>query len=146
MLAALLHHVAEHGQPGLGRNDQDDPAVLVIVLTLDEAALLHPADVSVASATGIVSRMEERSLVERQHDDEDRRVVLVIPTETGLAVFRDMMEQRRQHLAQLLGRLSDEELEGFLTGMRAVRTARIAMHADAKDEGSGPSVDEAPRR
>lgn len=98
---------------------------------LPMSKLADTLDVSVASATGIVSRMEERSLVERQHDQEDRRVVLVIPTETGLAVFRDMMEQRRARLVQLLGRLSDEELQGFLTGMRAVRTAREAMHREA---------------
>ena len=101
---------------------------------LPMSKLADTLDVSVASATGIVSRMEERSLVERRHDEEDRRVVLVIPTETGLAVFRDMMEQRRAHLIQLLGRLSDEELQGFLTGMRAIRAAREAMHAHASTE------------
>jgi DNA-binding MarR family transcriptional regulator len=110
---------------------------------LPMSKLADTLDVSVASATGIVSRMEERSLVERQHDDEDRRVVLVIPTETGLAVFRDMMEQRRQHLAELLGRLSDDELNAFLTGMRAVRSARQAMHpestADAPADADAPT-------
>src|SRR6187431_453482 len=47
-------------------------------------------DVSVASATGIVDRMEQRGLVERRHDLHDRRVVLVHPTEAGLAVFTDL--------------------------------------------------------
>lgn len=98
---------------------------------LPMSKLADTLDVSVASTTGIVSRMEERSLVERQHDRDDRRVVLVVPTETGLAVFRDMMEQRREHLTQLLARLSDEELRAFLTGIRAVRAAREAMHAQA---------------
>jgi len=108
------------------------------VLTVLEAGgplpmskLADTLDVSVASTTGIVSRMEERRLVEREHDREDRRVVLVVPTETGLAVFRDMMEQRREHLTELLGRLSDEELQGFLTGLRAVRAARETMHQDS---------------
>ena len=103
---------------------------------LPMSRLADTLDVSVASATGIVTRMEERSLVERQHDREDRRVVLVIPTETGLAVFRDMMEQRREHLAEVLGRLSDDELEGFLRGLRAVRAARTAMHGEAPVEGT----------
>ena len=73
---------------------------------------------------GSSSRMEERGLVERGHDREDRRVVLVQPTATGLAVFQDLTPQRREHLTQLLGRLSDEELQGFLTGLRAMRAAR----------------------
>jgi hypothetical protein len=78
--------------------------------------------------------MEERSLVERRHDREDRRVVLVIPTETGLAVFRDMMEQRREHLATVLGTLGDEELAGFLRGLRALGAARATLHGEAAVE------------
>ena len=97
---------------------------------LPMSKLADTLDVSVASATGIVGRMEERSLVERQHDREDRRVVLVIPTETGLAVFRDMMEQRREHLVGLLSRLDDDDLQAFLRGLRAVRVAREAVHAE----------------
>ena len=104
-------------------------------------------DVSVASATGIVSRMEERQLVERQHDRDDRRVVLVIPTEAGLAVFRTMTEQRRDRLEMLLSRLSDDELEALRTGLRAVRTAREALYAEHEREieGSGePPADDVP--
>ena len=109
---------------------------------LPMSKLADTLDVSVASATGIVSRMEERSLVERQHDHEDRRVVLVIPTETGLAVFRDMMEQRREHLSQLLGRLSDDELQAFVTGMRAVRAAREALHREGSEPKDHPPTNE----
>lgn len=98
---------------------------------LPMSKLADTLDVSVASATGIVSRMEERTLVERQHDREDRRVVLVIPTETGLAVFRDMMEQRRDHLAGLLGKLGDDDLRAFLQGLRAVKAAREELHAES---------------
>ena len=58
--------------------------------------LAETLDVSVASATGIVGRMEERGLVERPTATRDRRVVTVRPTETGSAIFRDMTEQRRQ--------------------------------------------------
>jgi DNA-binding MarR family transcriptional regulator len=100
---------------------------------LPMSRLADTLDVSVASATGIVSRMEERSLVERQHDREDRRVVLVVPTETGIAVFRTMAEQRRERLAALLERLTDAELEALLIGLRAVRTAREALYAETAD-------------
>jgi DNA-binding MarR family transcriptional regulator len=98
---------------------------------LPMSKLADTLDVSVASATGIVSRMEERTLVERQHDSDDRRVVLVIPTETGLAVFRDMMEQRQEHLAVLLGKLADDDLRAFLQGLRAVKAAREELHAQS---------------
>ena len=98
---------------------------------LPMSRLADVLDVSVASATGIVSRMEERSLVERHHDSDDRRVVLVVPTETGMAVFRTMSEQRRDRLEGILDRLSDEELTALLTGLQAVRRARDAHHTEA---------------
>src|SRR5690349_5693314 len=93
--------------------------------------LADTLDVSVASATGIVTRMEERGLVERRHDQEDRRVVIVAPTDAGAGVFKDMMAARREHLTAVLARLSDRELESFLVGLRAVRAARAAVHAEA---------------
>ena len=97
--------------------------------------LAETLDVSVASATGIVSRMEERGLVERHHSERDRRVVLVRPTESGLAIFRDMTEHRRQALRQLFTRLTEEELGALLTGLRAMRAARVALHVEKADEG-----------
>src|SRR5437867_9532846 len=39
---------------------------------LPMSRLADMLDVSVASATGIVSRMEERNIVERRHTDDDR--------------------------------------------------------------------------
>ena len=96
--------------------------------------LADTLDVSVASATGIVTRMEERGLVERRHDETDRRVVLVSPTEAGAAVFKDMMAARREHLTGVLARLSDTELESFLVGLRAVRAARAAVHEASSTE------------
>jgi DNA-binding MarR family transcriptional regulator len=106
------------------------------VLTILEAdgplPMSHLADVldvSVASATGIVGRMEERGLVERRHDSSDRRVVLVVPTEAGAAVFRDMRQQRREHLLGTLGRLSETELQSFLVGLKAMRAAREQIQA-----------------
>ena len=68
--------------------------------------------VSVASATGIVARMEGRHLVERRHDDSDRRLVLVALTSTGKRMFRVIEQRRRAHLRKILGQLSEDELGG----------------------------------
>jgi DNA-binding MarR family transcriptional regulator len=112
------------------------------VLTVVEAdgpipmsRLAELLDCSVASATGIVGRMEERGLVERRHASTDRRVVLVHPTETGQAVFRDMAEHRRLKLTYLLGRLSDDELAGLLLGLRAMRKARQSLTLETVASG-----------
>ena len=103
--------------------------------TLSMSHLAEMLDVSVASTTGIIGRMEERGLVVRSHGEADRRVVLVSPTETGIAIFRDMTEHRRQKLTALFGRLTDDELASLLTGLRAMRNARLALHAEKQASG-----------
>ena len=104
------------------------------VLTLLEALgplsmgrLAEQLDVSEASMTGIVDRMEKRELVVRRRGEEDRRVVLVVPAKGGARVFGEIDQRRRKALAKLLDKLSDEQLEGLLDGHRALRAARQAL-------------------
>lgn len=107
--------------------------VLTVLETKGSLSMSHLAealDVSVASATGIVGRMEERGLVARQHDREDRRIVLVSLTRRGSRVFEHLAKLRRRRLAAIFEHLSDEELDATLTGMRAMRMARLKL----KDE------------
>ena len=98
---------------------------------LSMTRLAEAMDVSVASATGIVNRMEERGLVERRHESEDRRIVLVHVTRRGEKVFAVMERHRRDRLAKVLDHLTDEELAAFLIGMRAMRAARVAIQGQA---------------
>jgi DNA-binding MarR family transcriptional regulator len=101
---------------------------VLVLLDVDEAlamrGLAEALDVSQASATGIVDRMEQRGLVERLRDDEDRRVVRVAMTDEGRRLVTGMAAERRDHMAQILEQLTDEELAGFLAGTRAMRRAR----------------------
>jgi DNA-binding MarR family transcriptional regulator len=71
--------------------------------------LADELDVSVASATGIVDRMEKRGLVE--------------PTERGLKLVRLVGDHRRARFAQVLGRLNEDQLAAFLTVLHAIRSA-----------------------
>jgi DNA-binding MarR family transcriptional regulator len=97
--------------------------------------LAEAMDVSDASATGIVDRMEKRGLVERRHGTDDRRQVVVHPTEAGVQVFRDIAAHRREVLSRVLDELSEEELAALLLGMRAIHAAkRRALAAAAPSE------------
>jgi DNA-binding MarR family transcriptional regulator len=84
------------------------------------------------AATGIVSRMEERGLVERQHDREDRRVVNLRLAEGGATEIRDLQLSRRQRMATALTHLSDAEREQLLASVRALRGAisRVNLQGD----------------
>ena len=98
--------------------------VLEVDGPLSMSRLAEAMDVSVASATGIVDRMEQRGLVARRPRATDRRVVEVVATEAGAAVFPDLAAQRRAHLERTLAGLSDDELGALLTGIRALHRAR----------------------
>ena len=98
-------------------------AVLEADGPLPMSQLAEALDVSDASATGIVDRMERRGLVERRHATDDRRLVLVQLADAGRDVFRDLQVRRREHLASLLDELSGSELSGLLIGLRAMKGA-----------------------
>ena len=101
---------------------------------LPMSRLADALDVSVASTTGIVTRMEQRGLVERRHSTDDRRIVLVHATEAGASVFRELEERRRTAMTNVLAMLSDEELHGFVIGSRAMQRARAEL--SATDQGA----------
>ena len=96
--------------------------------------LAEAMDVSDASATGIVDRMEKRGLVERRHGTQDRRTVLVVPTQSGVQVFRDIAAHRRGVLTTVLAELTDDEMSALLIGMRAIHAARRRVLAAATDQ------------
>jgi DNA-binding MarR family transcriptional regulator len=114
---------------------------LNVLMLLDEEgphamrALAEGLDVSQASATGIVDRMEQRGLVARERGEQDRRVVHVGITEEGRALIAGMAAERRDHMVTMIDKLTDEEIAGLLTGLRAFRRVREEFHRDAAEAG-----------
>jgi DNA-binding MarR family transcriptional regulator len=68
-------------------------------------------DASMSSATGIIDRMEERGLVERVRVPDDRRLVLVKPTDAGLALVDEAELVRSDVMRASLARMSLDQLE-----------------------------------
>jgi DNA-binding MarR family transcriptional regulator len=87
-------------------------------------ALAEALDVSQASTTGIVDRMEQRGLVTRVRDSSDRRVVRVELTSEGRGMVSGSVSEHREVVSEALESLSDRDLEGFVAGVRALREAR----------------------
>lgn len=107
---------------------------------LPMSRLAEALDVSVASMTGVVDRMEARGLVARRRDANDRRVILVEPAEGGRRLFAAIAAKRRKGLAKLLEKLSEQELKGLLDGHRALRTARAEMAQRLAEKQLGETV------
>lgn len=103
-------------------------AVLEADGPLSMRALAEALDVSQASATGIVDRMEQRGLVARERGAEDRRVIRVALSDQGRELIAGTAAERRDHLARMLDLLTDDEIAGFLVGARALRRIREEYH------------------
>lgn len=101
-------------------------------LTMSRLAEL--LDVSVASATGIVDRVEKKGVIERRRSDEDRRVVQVYVTEKGEQVFTQMQAERQANMMKMISNITDSDLRALLQGLRAVREARDKWLAQAAQE------------
>jgi DNA-binding MarR family transcriptional regulator len=85
--------------------------------------LAENIDVSLPSATGIVTRMEERGLVRRLHGEDDRRLVMVQLSDAGRAALDEADTFRRQHITRALQSLSRPQLTNLLRAVRDLREA-----------------------
>jgi DNA-binding MarR family transcriptional regulator len=90
--------------------------------------------VSLASATGIVSRMEERDLVVRRGSPTDRRVVEVHIGEGGRELLGSIRDRRQEHLRDVFRRMDETQLASLHQGLRAMRAARATLEQE-RDRG-----------
>ena len=118
--AAWATHCQEHGVSMLhvqvlAHLDRSGPASM--------STLADHLGVSLPNASGIVTRMEERRLVRREHDDADRRRVIVGLTDAGRQFTRELGDLRRAHVTALIGALPAESQQNLLRAIRDVRAA-----------------------
>ena len=74
--------------------------------------------IALPSATGVVDRLVERSLVHRTEDPDDRRLVICSLTKLGLDMATNLYEADVEILNSLLAPLTAEELGVILKGMQ----------------------------
>ena len=84
-------------------------------------------DASMSSATGIIDRMEERGLVERVRVPDDRRIVLVRPTQAGLDLVDEAELVKSAVITSALERMTVSQLERLSI---ATADLRLAIEAE----------------
>jgi DNA-binding MarR family transcriptional regulator len=85
--------------------------------------------VAISNLTGIIGRMEERGIVERVHDADDRRVVLAQLTTTGRDVVQKVEATRLEHMRQLVTALTRDEQQTVLGALKTLTSAHERLHA-----------------
>jgi DNA-binding MarR family transcriptional regulator len=95
--------------------------------------LADELDVALPNATGIIKRMAERGLVERTHDERDRRVVRVDLTDAGRELIGEMEASRRQRMNALIGALDAGQQRGLLQAVKDLHGAarKLQQNEDA---------------
>jgi DNA-binding MarR family transcriptional regulator len=73
--------------------------------------------VTPATATTLVTTLESRGWVTREHDQEDRRKIVVSLTEDGAATLSASQRVAETAMADLLAPLDAEQLERLLNGL-----------------------------
>ena len=119
--AAAMRHMRHWPGGALSLVHLNVLAVLDIDGPLPMRGLAETLDVSQASATGIIDRMEQRGLVERARDVEDRRVVLARMTDEGRAAIAEHDGWRVELVEQLLEPLPTDQLLAVAAGVRRIR-------------------------
>jgi DNA-binding MarR family transcriptional regulator len=90
-------------------------------------------DASMSNATGIIDRMEERGLVERVRVPDDRRIVLVRPTQAGLDLVDEAELVKNEVMIRALARLDETQLDRLSAAVCDIGTALAEEMAG--DEG-----------
>lgn len=89
------------------------------------------------TATGVISRLEKKNIVERRRDSEDKRVVNIIFTKTGEELFENEKELYSSYIIKVYNILSDEEKATALSIINKVISV-------LKAENSETNTDEKP--
>jgi MarR family transcriptional regulator, 2-MHQ and catechol-resistance regulon repressor len=79
--------------------------------------------VTVSNLTGIVDRLEEKKLVSRKRDENDRRVVHVVLTERGVKLYKNAIPLFEKSISQIFSSLdkpAQKELSALLRKLKGV--------------------------
>jgi DNA-binding MarR family transcriptional regulator len=94
--------------------------------------------VSVPTASGLVDRLVRHSLVEREEDPHDRRVVRIRLTEQGQDVFNRLFRANTEIVNEIVSRLSVEDQNALQRGLLAMIRASRDCLAERERSASAP--------
>ncbi len=104
--------------------------------------------VTPATATTLITTLESRGWVSREHDPEDRRRVVVTVTDAGLERLTAAQRAAEDSMVSALDPLSDDDVRRLLDGLRVLEgvadTHRCA-HPSTRAHTTEPEIGHATR-
>jgi DNA-binding MarR family transcriptional regulator len=96
-------------------------------------------DVSLSNATGIIDRMAEHGLVERNRPPDDRRVVLIQPSALGIQALDETEGIKLDRIRSICNRLDDAQLRRItraLADLRGAIASEFGFQTDAPTQSA----------
>lgn len=117
----LARYCEKHGKPYVVTPAQW--GVLSLLFEQDGitiSTISHNRGVDAPTVTGIVKRLEQSKLVERLHDEQDRRIVKVYLTEEGRALMQGLFVEVECLYERMLEGFSPENRRDLLYRLQAI--------------------------
>ena len=115
--------MGEISRRGLATDAQVSPGHIQVLIALTRGPrsvgrLAEELEISPPAATQLVDKLAEHGMVDRHHDPEDRRVVLVDYVPGMHEVAGRIVEDRRRPLQEAMSEMTDTEALAFVKGLR----------------------------
>src|SRR6267378_1295388 len=91
--------------------------------------LAEALDMTPASASALIDRMDQRGFVTRRSDPDDRRTVLVELSRRGQHILDVMERGSSEHFTRMIEKMSSSERDALATTLRAF----LRISADMAD-------------
>ena len=107
---AVIFHATMARLLDLHPTDYKTMSILARLGPVSVGEIAKQTGLAIASVTNLVDRLERKGFVQRVHDDEDRRRVMVHPITKRIARARRRFTSMHESLTRLLKHYSDAEL------------------------------------
>jgi len=137
-LRRIIRAIDLHSRALVQRFGLTGPQLVVLKELLENApqtvsALAAAVNLSQATVTGILDRLERKSMVTRVRDAKDKRKVMVSPTPAAADALAGAPPLLQEHFTEAFGRLTDWEQTQILSSLQ-----RIVALMEAGDVEAGP--------
>jgi DNA-binding MarR family transcriptional regulator len=143
-LRRIIRAIDIHSRSLVQRFDLTGPQLVVLkelvsVSPRSVSEIAAAVNLSQATVTGILDRLERKSMVVRERDTSDRRKVMVSPTEAAERVLAGAPPLLQEHFTEAFSRLPDWQQTQILSSLQ-----RIVTLMEATEVVAGPILSTGP--
>lgn len=132
LIKELIYQIRRLMQAGslyskeLNKKYQVSAAQLNCLLALHESGPLLPSQIAKhmlvksSTVTGIIDRLEQKSLVKRTRNSPDRRKIFIQLTEAGRTLAQNAPPPIQQKIMDGLGKIPESEIEKIVRGLQTL--------------------------